>query len=62
MVKHIQASVEINGIPARDLTDEEFSALPKVLQSIAIDRGIYAIVDDAAEAAKAVAEAKPKRK
>lgn len=63
MVKHVQTSSEVTGIPARDLSDEEFAALPIVLQAVAIDRGIYEIVSETAEPeATKVAEAKPKKK
>lgn len=29
------------GIPARDLTDDEFSAMPEVTQRMLLDSGIY---------------------
>jgi hypothetical protein len=36
----------IQGVPARDLTQEEFDALPKGTQELAIDSGVYEIVND----------------
>lgn len=33
-----------NGIPMRDLTDEEWAAIPKWLQDIALSHGFYANV------------------
>jgi len=36
----------IQGVPAKDLTQEEFEALPKGTQELAIDSGVYKIEND----------------
>ena len=54
------------GIPARDLTDEEWAAIPKWLQDIALTRGFYrnvsVTVPDVVDTAPEPVEAEPQEK
>jgi len=41
MWQYVGAGSSVNGVPARDLTDDEWNAIPKWLRDIALDRGYY---------------------
>jgi hypothetical protein len=61
MIKYVGDGAYFQGIPARDLTDEEFAALPAEQQQILLDSGLYAPAETA-EAPEAPATRSSRRR
>lgn len=66
MWQYIGNGSSTTGIPARDLTDEEWNAIPKWLRDIALSHGFYAnvtvSVPDVVDTAPEPVEAEPQEK
>lgn len=62
MIKYVGDGAYFHGIPARDLTDAEFAALPAATQQVLLNSGIYVQEPEAETAVEAAAPTTRRRR